>query len=222
MPLHTLRANIDYGRQTAHTPYGTCGIKVWVFRGEIMEHDPMAFDKRLAEHGRGARLNGGIGIMLSTETDQIPQGAQGPDPGLAKGGAELTFGAFGMKALEPERVTARQIEAARRAITRHSSASAASGSAFSGQADLEEARRGAHGQGQGLGRVLGGRGQARPNPVRDRRRARGPGGRGDRAGCREAADPHQVRDTGRRGRWRHDGRGGTGRTADQLPTSCSS
>lgn len=49
VPLHTLRANIDFGRATAFTPYGTCGIKVWVFRGEIMEHDPMAFDKRITE-----------------------------------------------------------------------------------------------------------------------------------------------------------------------------
>lgn len=49
VPLHTLRANIDFGRATAFTPYGTCGIKVWVFRGEIMEHDPMAFDRRVGE-----------------------------------------------------------------------------------------------------------------------------------------------------------------------------
>lgn len=49
VPLHTLRANIDFGRATAFTPYGTCGIKVWVFRGEIMEHDPMAFDRRVTE-----------------------------------------------------------------------------------------------------------------------------------------------------------------------------
>lgn len=56
VPLHTLRANIDYGVATAHTAYGTCGIKVWVFRGEIMEHDPMAFDKRSGDGsapGRG-------------------------------------------------------------------------------------------------------------------------------------------------------------------------
>jgi small subunit ribosomal protein S3 len=53
VPLHTLRANIDFGRATAHTPYGTCGVKVWVFRGEIMEHDPMAFDKRMNEGGGG-------------------------------------------------------------------------------------------------------------------------------------------------------------------------
>jgi small subunit ribosomal protein S3 len=49
VPLHTLRANIDFGRATAFTPYGTCGIKVWVFRGEIMEHDPMAAERRVTE-----------------------------------------------------------------------------------------------------------------------------------------------------------------------------
>ena len=53
VPLHTLRANIDFGRATASTAYGTCGIKVWVFRGEIMEHDPAAFDKRMNEQGSG-------------------------------------------------------------------------------------------------------------------------------------------------------------------------
>ncbi len=49
VPLHTLRADIDYGEATAKTTYGTCGVKVWVFKGEIMAHDPMAQDKRLAE-----------------------------------------------------------------------------------------------------------------------------------------------------------------------------
>ena len=49
VPLHTLRADIDFGRATAFTPYGTNGIKVWVFKGEILEHDPMAHDKRLSE-----------------------------------------------------------------------------------------------------------------------------------------------------------------------------
>jgi small subunit ribosomal protein S3 len=49
VPLHTLRADIDYGTATAFTTYGTCGIKVWIFKGEILEHDPMAQDKRLAE-----------------------------------------------------------------------------------------------------------------------------------------------------------------------------
>ena len=49
VPLHTLRADIDYGVATAHTAYGTCGIKVWVFKGEILEHDPMAQDRRMQE-----------------------------------------------------------------------------------------------------------------------------------------------------------------------------
>ena len=45
VPLHTLRANVDYGIATARTTYGTCGVKVWVFKGEIMAHDPMALDR---------------------------------------------------------------------------------------------------------------------------------------------------------------------------------
>ncbi len=49
VPLHTLRADIDYGEATAHTTYGACGVKVWVFKGEIMAHDPMAQDKRMAD-----------------------------------------------------------------------------------------------------------------------------------------------------------------------------
>lgn len=49
VPLHTLRANVDYGVATAGTTYGTCGIKVWIFKGEIMGHDPMAVEKRAVE-----------------------------------------------------------------------------------------------------------------------------------------------------------------------------
>jgi small subunit ribosomal protein S3 len=49
VPLHTLRAEVDYGEATAHTTYGACGIKVWVFKGEVLIQDPMAQDKRLAE-----------------------------------------------------------------------------------------------------------------------------------------------------------------------------
>ena len=49
VPLHTMRADIDYGVATAFTTYGTCGIKVWIFKGEVLEHDPMAQDKRMNE-----------------------------------------------------------------------------------------------------------------------------------------------------------------------------
>jgi len=49
VPLHTLRADVDYGTATGRTTYGACGVKVWVFKGEILAHDPMAQDKRLQE-----------------------------------------------------------------------------------------------------------------------------------------------------------------------------
>ena len=59
VPLHTLRADIDYGTATAFTTYGTCGIKVWIFKGEILEHDPMAQDRRITEENRGGGGGGG-------------------------------------------------------------------------------------------------------------------------------------------------------------------
>jgi small subunit ribosomal protein S3 len=63
VPLHTLRANIDYALSEAVTPYGIIGIKVWIFKGEIMEHDPQAADRKAQElqdgpAPRGARPGG--------------------------------------------------------------------------------------------------------------------------------------------------------------------
>jgi len=56
VPLHTLRADVDYGQATAKTTYGTCGVKVWVFKGEIMVHDPLAHERRAEEaHSQGPR-----------------------------------------------------------------------------------------------------------------------------------------------------------------------
>jgi small subunit ribosomal protein S3 len=49
VPLHTLRADVDYGWASAQTAYGICGVKVWIFKGEILAHDPMAQDKRAQE-----------------------------------------------------------------------------------------------------------------------------------------------------------------------------
>ena len=56
--------------------------------------------------------------MLSPKRLKFHKQHKGRIHGLAKGGSELSFGSYGLKALSPERVTARQIEAARRAITR--------------------------------------------------------------------------------------------------------
>ncbi|MEK6542474.1 MAG: 30S ribosomal protein S3 [Pseudomonadota bacterium] len=49
VPLHTLRANVDYAEAEALTAYGICGIKVWIFKGEIFAHDPMATDRLMVE-----------------------------------------------------------------------------------------------------------------------------------------------------------------------------
>jgi len=57
--------------------------------------------------------------MLSPKRTKFRKAFKGRIRGVAKGGFSLNFGQFGLKALEPERVTARQIEAARRAMTRH-------------------------------------------------------------------------------------------------------
>lgn len=57
--------------------------------------------------------------MLQPKRTKFRKQFKGRIHGVSKGGTDLNFGAFGLKALEPERVTARQIEAARRAITRH-------------------------------------------------------------------------------------------------------
>ncbi|HBR69890.1 MAG TPA: 30S ribosomal protein S3, partial [Rhodospirillaceae bacterium] len=54
--LHTLRADLDYGFSEALTTYGIIGVKIWIYKGEILENDPLARDKRMAEgHGGGQR-----------------------------------------------------------------------------------------------------------------------------------------------------------------------
>ena len=58
VPLHTLRADIDYALAEASTPYGIIGVKVWIFKGEIMEHDPQARDRRAAEAQEGPAPRG--------------------------------------------------------------------------------------------------------------------------------------------------------------------
>ena len=57
--------------------------------------------------------------MLQPKRTKYRKAFKGRIHGTAKGGSTLNFGSFGLKAMEPDRVTARQIEAARRALTRH-------------------------------------------------------------------------------------------------------
>ena len=49
VPLHTLRANVDYAEAEALTAYGVIGVKCWIFKGEILGHDPMAQDRLMME-----------------------------------------------------------------------------------------------------------------------------------------------------------------------------
>jgi small subunit ribosomal protein S3 len=57
VPLHTLRADIDMGFAEALTTYGIIGVKVWIFKGEVLEHDPMAQDKRWSQEASGPSSN---------------------------------------------------------------------------------------------------------------------------------------------------------------------
>jgi small subunit ribosomal protein S3 len=61
VPLHTLRADIDYALHEAKTPYGIIGVKVWIFKGEILEHDPSARDRRAQEIQDGPAPRGAGG-----------------------------------------------------------------------------------------------------------------------------------------------------------------
>ncbi len=70
VPLHTLRADIDYATAEAKTAYGICGIKVWIFKGEIMDHDPSARDRRQEEMQQGGRPGG--------DRDRGDRGPRGP------------------------------------------------------------------------------------------------------------------------------------------------
>ncbi|MEL6445822.1 MAG: 30S ribosomal protein S3 [Bacteroidota bacterium] len=72
VPLHTIRADIDYAEGTAYTIYGTCGVKVWIYRGEILgkpdlspnvqqqraQSQPAPPDRRRDRGGRGGRDGG--------------------------------------------------------------------------------------------------------------------------------------------------------------------
>ena len=61
VPLHTLRADIDYAHVEASTAYGIIGIKTWIFKGEIMEHDPSARDRKAQELQDGPAPRGAGG-----------------------------------------------------------------------------------------------------------------------------------------------------------------
>ncbi len=134
--------------------------------------------------------------MLQPKRTKFRKQHKGRIHGSAKAGTQLNFGAFGLKALEPERITAREIEAARRAITRQMKRA--------GRVwirvfpDVPVSKKPAEvrmGSGKGAPEYLGGEDQAGPHPVRDRR-CRSCDGEGSHApGRRETFDCDEVRRT---------------------------
>ncbi|KAG1397545.1 hypothetical protein G6F59_013620 [Rhizopus arrhizus] len=124
VPLHTLKANIDYGTSEAHTTYGVIGIKVWVYKGDMLANGelppetaaPREEERRPRRAPRGDRPDG----ARTGRPGGRGRGEQkGRNTGLATRGTHVACGEFGLKATGRGRLTARQIEAARRAINRH-------------------------------------------------------------------------------------------------------
>jgi len=91
VPLHTLRADIDFGYGVAQTAYGVIGIKVWIFKGELMEHDPMASERRATEGAgdgsqRPRREDGERRERRGPRGDRGDRGPRGGAPDAAKEG----------------------------------------------------------------------------------------------------------------------------------------
>ena len=91
---------------TAFTTYGTCGVKVWIFKGEIMEHDPMAQDKSWSEGDvrppparRDRSEKRKAKNMLQPKRTKFRKAHKGRIHGVATSGATLAFGQYGLKAL---------------------------------------------------------------------------------------------------------------------------
>ena len=93
VPLHTLRANIDYGFYEAKTTFGRLGVKVWIYKGDITERE---FARQQAEQGgRGGRRDGRRGgprrggrPNQETASQQAPREAEAPGAAATKTGSE--------------------------------------------------------------------------------------------------------------------------------------
>ena len=216
VPLHTLRADIDYGFREAKTTFGRIGVKVWINKGEIMPEGfpisrpparargaaPRPRPRRPSPAAAAVRPSGAEKIagndMLLPKRVKHRKHQRGRMAGLAKGGTDVDFGEFGLKALEPGWVTNRQIEAARIAMTRYIKRGGKVWiNIFPQKPVTQEGRRDPHGRRQGLARDVGRRRQARQGHVRARRRERAGGPRGHAPGGAQAAHQVQVRDDGR-------------------------
>ncbi len=204
VPLHTFRADIDYGVAEAQTTYGVIGIKVWIFKGEVFDQPEVEAAEAEAEAAAAAqpkpprhRLRPQVEWVTqhdAAEADQVPQTVQGQD--------------FRQRAARQFRCVRRVRPQGDRPVP-HDGPGDRGGAAgdfpprqarrpnldpgFPGRADHPEAARSAHGFGQGQRRVLGGEGASRQGAVRDRRHERGDRARGVPFGLRQAVRVDGVR-----------------------------
>ncbi len=146
MPLHTFRADIDYGLAEAKTTYGVIGVKVWIFKGEVFDaaqlekqargRAPKApplppqrllqrrarLPRRPSRKRRPRRARRPEGLKASCCNPNAPSTASSSRaaiPALRRAATRVAFGEFGLKATDRARMTAREIEAARRAMARY-------------------------------------------------------------------------------------------------------
>ncbi|KAF4516534.1 hypothetical protein B566_EDAN003281 [Ephemera danica] len=130
VPLHTLRADIDYATSEALTTYGIIGIKVWVYKGDMLDRNEQPAGEEPAGEDRRSRRTPAkpegdkprtrtVLNMLQPSRTKFRKAHKGRNEGVATRGAKVSFGEWGLKATGRGRLTARQIEAARRAMTRH-------------------------------------------------------------------------------------------------------
>ena len=168
--------------------------------------------------------------MLMPKKVKYRKQQRGRMRGKAWRGSDVSFGDYGLKALEPCWLTDRQIEAARVAMSRASSAAGRSGSACFPTSRSRRSRRKRAWARARARRSSGSPSSARPHPLRDGRRDRGRGAQAMQPRGREAADPDEVRDAVCRGegamtkvrRIPGSGRGRTGCTRARTSTiSCS-
>ena len=170
VPLHTFRADIDYGLAEAKTTYGVIGVKVWIFKGEVFAQPEQPRRRRKARKASGAALRRprrrpeGSPIMMQPKRTKYRKQFKGKNAGLAQSGNYVAFGDYGLKA-----TSARAHDGARA----RSGASCDDalrearrpdlGARVPGRADHEEAAGSPHGQRQGQRRVLH---RARSSPAR--------------------------------------------------------
>jgi len=114
VPLHTLRADIQYGFAEAKTTMGQIGVKVLIYKGEVLQQPKTDVTTRQGHHERVKDSD-----HVSTETRQFRKMHKGRMKGAGERGSDVSYGEYGLKALEPGWITSRQIEAARIAMTRY-------------------------------------------------------------------------------------------------------